>query len=353
MSKTDGSNKDAPPKDPVGPAKQIPLVLGIIIWTLAALVVTAGLFVLVAYVYGKWAWPDKAVDPDWIRVVTLTTLPTAGVLAGAAAVAVTIRRQRTAEDNLRLTFEQFHHVRDEATAATERTNNLVEREQLSGKRDRFVSAAKQMAETGRPVQLAGTYSLVALIDDWLGESQRSEAQTCIRLLCAFAKSSDDPLIRRAIFDVVADRLRQEPSPWQGFTYDLSGIVFTSDDHIHLNDVILCPGTVLFFDHAVIEGANINFLNARLKGGRIDFTGAELKSGRLKFGGAWFESGELSFKWARFGSKMRVALRPRYLKRGVVTLVKSRGQIPTVVVPPSEEEIAAKRAKRHARAGAIT
>lgn len=321
------------------------VLLGIVGWVTATLLLTAGLFTLIAYMHGNWSWPDTQNDPDWIRTVVLSTLPTAGVLAGAAVVAITVRRQKTAEDNLKVTREQFEHVRDEAAAATSRTNDLIEREQIAALRDRFVTAAAQLGDPAEAVQVAGVYSLSALADDWIRRGERAEAQACIRLLCAFLKSSTIPALRSTIFEVMGEKLAAPSPAWDGFSLDLSGIEFAEGDRVRWRQLRLGAETTIRLDHAKMAGGHLDLSNLRLEGGRVSFAGADLRRGSLLFGGSWFSSGQILFKGTKFGTSMKVGLRPRELRKGVVSFIAARGNVPVLVVPPSNEHLAARKARK--------
>ncbi len=321
------------------------IVIGVIAWVAATLVVTAALFVVIAFMQGEWAWPDAKKNPDWIRVVLLNTLPTAGILAGAAAVAITIRRQKTAEATLRISSAQLDHVLKEAEAATGRSEQLLDREQISGLRERFATSARQLGDEGVPVQLAGIYSLSAVADDWIVRGNRVEAQTCIHLLCAFLKTSSNSVIRKANFQVIAQRLSGETAPWLGLEFDLSGIEFGNNDNVDLRDVHLGSATHLNFSNARMTGGRIDLSRITVDGGRLNFRSARLERGAILFGGARFREGEVSFRRAHFGNSMRVALTPREFRKGVVSMFYTRGNVPNLIVPLNEADLLAKRARR--------
>ena len=72
-----------------------------------------------------------------------------------------------------------------------------EQERESGLRERYTTAAQQLADDNPAIREAGVYALAALGDDWIwyGELTRqpqlghSELQVCVNLLCSYLRAN--------------------------------------------------------------------------------------------------------------------------------------------------------------------
>ena len=94
------------------------------------------------------------------------------------------------------------------------------------RRSRYATAIEQLADEKAPIRLGGVYTLVKLIDEWLGdektlpseEERRQEGQIIINSLCAYIRSSFD-LVSKA--DVLSNS--EVPDHYEGgvqqFTID--------------------------------------------------------------------------------------------------------------------------------------
>ncbi len=141
-----------------------PLTLRAILFSAAAIVVTGGVvMVLLLTLYGSGSPQDQA---------RLDAVRTAGAIvisfAGAAALLLTARRQRTGE----LTLEHQQRVAELADhdAAERRVTEL------------YLKAAEQLGSEKAPVRLAGLYAL-----ERLGDSNPSQRETVISVICAYLR----------------------------------------------------------------------------------------------------------------------------------------------------------------------
>ena len=72
-----------------------------------------------------------------------------------------------------------------------------EQERESGLRDRYTTAAQQLADDSPAIREAGIYALAALGDDWIQYGElthqrqlgRSELQVCVNLLCSYLRAN--------------------------------------------------------------------------------------------------------------------------------------------------------------------
>lgn len=351
MNEADNQNSSKSPNK----SNDRPVAFSIAGWAAATLTLTAGIFTLIAFMYGGWAWPDSKADPNWIRTVMLSALPTAGVLAGAAAVALTIRRQKTAENNYQLGVSQLDHLQNEAAAARTRAEKQLDRELVAGLRDRLTSSSEQLAHESPAVQLSGIYALAALVDDWIERENQEQAQVCINLLCAFLRNDTEHSTRTAIVELITQRLRRTPDnkvPWSGFFFNLQNLTLAPREVLKFRDISVGPGTTLSFLWLKMEGGVLDFNGSTLEGGRLDFYRSTFTSGRLLFAGSWMHSGVLNLDNAIFGEKMNIVIRPRRLSRGVVSIRNIKGTLPDVVVPPDEEKIRALREQKRSEEGKV-
>jgi hypothetical protein len=314
------------------------------LWLLIALVSIIG---LTAGIVAILAWSSGGIGPqEEGKLPTLTALlsaaiPAAALAAAGAAGAVGIRRQRSLEDTYRL--ERQRHRLDESR---------IDAEAVARLRDRYTTAAEQLGSNAVAVRLAGVYALAALADDWLARGNRSEAQVCIDLLCAYFRVPPPPSARepdgrveqearaekevlQTITRVISSHM-QDPeaeASWCGMDLDFTGVVFagehsfngahftggqvsfenaqfTHDGYLTFNHARFAGGIVSFwaadfgrgdgkFIGAEFTGATVSFLGAEFTGATVSFEHARFNDGRVSFESAWFFRSEVDFNSALF------------------------------------------------------
>lgn len=221
--------------------------------------------------------------------------------------------------------QEAHHHRDSTT-----------QERESGLRERYTTAAGQLADTNPAIREAGVYAIAALTDAWhrFGvstdqfELAGSEQQVCVNLLCSYLRAnrlvgknvdwdqeSEELAVRATIVAVLRERLRT----WrkQGVSaIDLSGAYLPRAQMkgIDLSGANLSRAdlSLAWLKSANLARANLSdcdltgagFAKARMNralligayASEADFTDANLKSAKLdaaKLGEADFSRGTLA------------------------------------------------------------
>lgn len=279
----------------------LPLTVVVIGWVVLTLLLLLGAFVLVALIYGRGDLPDNKTRPDWAFEVTRAAVPLAAVVGGAVAVAVGIRRQSSTEASHQLALEQSERERESTAANLKLALERSERERVSGLRDRFTTAAEQLAHEKAAIRLAGVYALAALADEWHEVGEYRETQVCIDLLCAYQRTPRpktgklvgnvvgvpelaETEVRTTISSVVGSHLRrgdpEQSARWERYDFNFKGAVFDAGHH-DLSGVSV--GGTLDFSGVKMRGqVFLDLVGLCLRaGGRIRFTNAELDDdGRL-------------------------------------------------------------------------
>ena len=141
------------------------------------------------------------------------------------------------------------------------------RQILATRRERYTKAVEQLSDEKAPIRMGGVYTLVGLVDEWLGEENLSkkdrikEGQVIINNLCAYirspfilatqykelsqdaptidgfyknnhhdfysdkAKLNSEADIRLSIIKEIHERIQDSNEIWSVFEYDFSGSIF--------------------------------------------------------------------------------------------------------------------------------
>lgn len=231
---------------------------------MSGVVLTAGLGVAAWFVFGK---PASARDRlDMVK----TVLAVVGGVGGVVALTVVYRKQRHSE------------VADE-------------RELYKSFTDRYVKATEQLGHDKPSVRVAGVYAMAELADDWaVGR------QLCLDVLCAYIRlpaglQEGEREVRRTLFRVIRDHLRQGESwsraKWSDCKFgfegasieegDLSGCVLTLGGRMSFHGVQFTDGfnmhgftlqgrTQLWFTEATFAGNWFSFRKADFSGSEVSF-----------------------------------------------------------------------------------
>ncbi|MDH6679240.1 uncharacterized protein YjbI with pentapeptide repeats [Rhodococcus sp. LBL1] len=210
-----------------------------------------------------------------------------------------------------LAFYNGHKTRKQ-DADHHRSSSENQRE--ASLRDRYTTAATQLADPSPAIREAGVYAIAALTDDWFRfgtstnqiELAGSEQQVCVNLLCSYlranrmigANATSDPdetqevAVRRTVVAVLRDRLKR----WreQGVaTVDLSGAVLQRMD-LHGMNLSGADLTGANLHDAELSEANLEraaLTRANLSGAWL--TRANLRHARL----AWASARDADFEGA--------------------------------------------------------
>lgn len=224
-----------------------------------------------------------------------------------------------------------------------RARKAAEREDLKLFNDRFTDAYTALGDEQAAVRLGAVHALAHLADDAPGHALR---QTCIDVLCAYLRMPSDPEpaplaedapeerveehhtrlarfasfreVRHSIIRAIGTRFQSTDSPWQGHTFDLSGVVFDGGNlrranfahgHVNFNGARFVggefdlrytrfTGATVSFRYAVFAGGTLNFRHARFEAGRADFSRARFQGSRVLFHDAGFDEGASLFAGTR-------------------------------------------------------
>ncbi|WP_446666628.1 pentapeptide repeat-containing protein [Flexivirga sp. B27] len=310
-------------------------------WVAAAMLLYAAAFWVLGWIYsGHPGWPGVHDKPQMYDLAR-SSVGVAGILGGAAAVAVALRRQKSTETTVRL--DQRRTEYDRVTAL----------------RTRYTEAARQLGDDNAAVRLAGAYAMAALADDWIqrhdditklkpgtGKAVNwdSDAQACIDVLCAYIRTSrgypgDRPAapdldgdpgsnieqradleVRQTIIRITRDHLRKHASTgWTGFDLDYRGATFAGT--YSFQGATFSGGRVSF-DGATFSGGRVSFDGATFSGGRVSFDGATFSGHDVSFDEVTFSGGRVSFDWATFTEQARLSFYEATFSGGDVSFVGS-------------------------------
>ena len=203
--------------------------------------------------------------------------PVATTLAGAGAITAG--------------YLAFHNGEKSRALDTQHHRETTEGTRESGLRERYTTAAGQLANTSPAIREAGTYALAALADDWMrfgeGTNQTdlaySETQVCVNLLASYLRANRQMIpvgpgepafepeefsVRHSIVTTLGERAQQwrdQAAAWQE-----SGRMKTSIRPLRVN----------------LEGANLAKMNlfginlAKANLDRTDMSGANLNGANL-------------------------------------------------------------------------
>lgn len=253
----------------------------------------------------------------WYDLARTTTLVLAA-LGAAPAGYIAYRRQLTLEAQREL--DAGRQVLAESAegrlqlAETQRQLELAaadarsDRQQL---RTRYSDAAVQLGSTNAAMRLAGVYAMAQLADDW-GETETSQRQTCINVLCAYLRMPTEPgnpaappsvvdaegQVRAAVHEVIYEHIRTDRDPgrpeWCTLNFDLHGATLIN---LTFNSVEI-SGTVRF-DAAVFTGDRTTFEASTFSGRYTTFSGAKFLADRTTFEEITFAGKEVTFAAAQF------------------------------------------------------
>lgn len=214
-----------------------------------------------AYVTSEGELDQAAIENAYNAVRVPIGVTSAAFLAAAAAIAgvwINVRTVAVARDSLAQT----------RSAEDERRRQWTE-EQFSA---RFHDASTLLGAKDAAVRLAGVYSMARLGDEW-----SSQRQSCIDVLCAYARMPLEEFdkrereVRRAILDQVFRRLRVDsPNSWSDNSIDLTGAVIEDLKIAHpirvrslsLRDVTI--GTFTFLDQVLLDEGHLDFSGATIR-----------------------------------------------------------------------------------------
>lgn len=287
---------------------------------------------MLAVLYSHQAWPWRSAPgyaPPAMYDLARTAATVTGILGAAVAVAVTLRRQRSTEETVRLTAE----TQKVAAAAQQTTANAyrldvqrMDQERILRLRDRYTTIAAQLGHEADQVRLAGVHAMAALADDWLtqGSPDHHEAQTCIDVLCAYLRTPRDTKtaaaergdleVRQTITRVItAHLLADAKSSWSTKAFDLTGAnlsgrhsfakaQFAKESHVSFERALFEEDSRVTFTGATFNGV-AGFAGARFRG-YVRFDGARF-DGSVSFHDAVFEKGgDAKFDYAEFDSLVK-------------------------------------------------
>lgn len=196
-----------------------------------------------------------------------------------------------------------------AVEAADREQAKEAREDTKLFNERFEKAANQLGSDLYAVKLAGVYAMAKLADDW-----DADRQVCINVLCADLRRArvaepiddtdaqealawrDDQEIRRTIVAVIAKRLRDQQSPWQGLNFDFTGANFSGT--VDFRNATFSGGTVNF-RNAIFSHSLLKFNGATFSGGLVTFAGSTISKSTVDFGHTTFSGGVLEFSRTAF------------------------------------------------------
>ncbi|MFD9663444.1 pentapeptide repeat-containing protein [Rhodococcus sp. NPDC059968] len=239
---------------------------------------------VLGYLAGRWV--EIPGDTQWWDIAAQ---PIATFLAGVGAIGAGYLAFRNGEKSRALDTQ--HH------------KETTEGGRESGLRDRYTTAAGQLADDSPAIREAGTYALAALGDDWLrfGDSTGrtdlafAEIQVCLNLLSSYLRANrqmieetptgvqafnrDEFSVRRSIIRVLGDRNAQ----WRALV------------DVWVEAGRLPPDTKhLMID---LEGANLATMHlagidlSRQNLSRVNLSGADLFGAKLS--GANLQSADLT------------------------------------------------------------
>jgi len=179
------------------------------------------------------------------------------------------------KENLKTQLEaQLESQKEQIKSQNEKDIRDHIRQVHAERRSRYTKAIEQLADDKGSIRLGGVYSLVGLVDEWLGdenissEDQKKEGQVIINNLCAYirspfplakewkifktnkipknykgnfisnqAKFHEEQDVRKTILNEIENKLRNEHAglqadtnkddrgPWSDFKYDFRGATF--------------------------------------------------------------------------------------------------------------------------------
>lgn len=256
-----------------------------------------------------------------------------------------------------------------------RARKAAEREDLKLFNDRFTDAYTELGSEQAAVRLGAVHALAHLADDAPGHAL---GQTCVDVLCAYLRMPYDPEppplpedapeslveehharrarfasfreVRHSIVRVIGGRLQDPDGPWQGRTFDLSGVVF---DGGSLRGAVFSRGTVNFngarfvggeFDlrYTRFTGARVSFRRAAFTGGTVNFRHARFQAGRADFYRARFQGSRVLFHDALFGDRTSLFVEARF-DGGSVEFAKDGEEEAVGAPPPGLSDAAARGA----------
>ncbi|WFR72483.1 pentapeptide repeat-containing protein [Prescottella defluvii] len=120
--------------------------------------------------------PDiKNPHLDTLRAMPSLTQPWATLIAGAAVLMSAIIAASVAAYSRRQTEKHFQASHSLGV--------------MGAFRDRYTTAAEQLAHESAAIRLAGVYALAALADDWAQNGNENESQVCVDLLRAYLRTA--------------------------------------------------------------------------------------------------------------------------------------------------------------------
>ncbi|WP_009475903.1 pentapeptide repeat-containing protein [Rhodococcus sp. JVH1] len=253
--------------------------------------------------------------PGSTQIWEVAAQPLATALAGAGAITAGYLAFHNGEKSR---SQDAHHHKEKA-----------ERDREADLRERYTTAAQQLADSSPAIREAGVYAVAALADDWIrfgeltgrGSLAASGAQVCVNLLCSYLRASrrlvdrisdapdpDEHAVRASIIEVLGkqsidwrlevgdwlkagkvgvrsliavDLSRADLSGARLYEADLRGVRFLGAD---LSHAILLKARL---DGAKLEDANLSdakLNEARLDGAsmmEVDLTGAHMRHVSLR------------------------------------------------------------------------
>jgi hypothetical protein len=226
---------------------RVGLGLSIALWVL----VLAGVASITWVMFGTanvFKWNDEA---DRVQYALLT----AGGVGAVAALVISYRKQKLAEDSVILDLESHYG-------------------------GRFVEATNQLGSQNPTIRMAGALSLVHLADDWL-----SQRQTVIDVLTSYLRmpttsgEAAEKEIRASIFRSIRDHLRpSSSSQWHRATFDFTGAELAGSD---FTDITITPQTILKFAGASFTDTIVQF-SGNLGLGSLIFDGITITNSAVRF-----------------------------------------------------------------------
>ena len=280
--------------------------------------------------------PEGSVNSGGAAALRQAILLATGGLIALIALGETRRKNdndREAADNLRIhqenmLIQQKEQFEKQLEKQQEQFDANAFKERKAERRERYTKAVEQLGDEKASIRMGGVYTLVGLVDEWLGEEnlskdeRRKEGQIIINNLCAYMRNPyksglylydkeyqekiledakkdksilagtskesywQETSVRLAILEEIKkgfNKNRNQETSWSKFNLNLSHSKYTHEFNL---DEIKYDGNLILTDVIVYESMTIK--NAEILGklhlnvvnisGSLDTTGIYTKEG---------------------------------------------------------------------------